>query len=222
MTSWRVLFLATLLSLAAATAAGMQEVSEPSEADAADIAAAVNGWLAETTTLSADFVQTDAKGGTARGRLYLKRPGRLRFEYSDGTPLLLVSDGEVLSFIDYGVGQVTRWPIGDTALAPLVDPDFRIDGENAMLGALPLETGARLLLVSLSDSDKPDRGNLTLAFSQSAEDGVRLLGWEVMDAEGGITRIDLENVEKNRSLAASLWQFDDPRRLPSERRRRGR
>lgn len=226
-TAYRVLMIAMLWS--AALPAAAQETLQPIEGETAiepgeqtRLYREVNEWFESVAALRSDFLQIAPDGSVSEGRLYLKRPGRLRFEYSDDTPLLLVSDGDVLSFIDYDIGQVTRWPIKETALGILVDENFSLDRSNAMISSLALEDGRRVALVSVTDSDNPERGNLTLAFEDKGEQGLALMGWEVVDGQGGVTRINLENTEKNVTLAGDLWTFKDPRSLPSERRRRSR
>ena len=67
-------------------------------ADSPDLAR-LKAHLTAVQTMTANFAQTDAKGRTDTGTLQLKRPGRVRFEYSGGD-LLLVADGKKLSFID--------------------------------------------------------------------------------------------------------------------------
>ena len=57
------------------------------------------------TTLKADFTQTDRNGQRLTGVLTLKNPGRIRFQYERGVPLLIVSDGRSLTMIDYEVRQ---------------------------------------------------------------------------------------------------------------------
>src|SRR3546814_1538988 len=62
----------------------------------------------------ADFAQTDRNGQTLTGRLTIKQPGKIRFQYQKGVPLLIVGDGKALTMIDYEVRQVQRWPIGNS------------------------------------------------------------------------------------------------------------
>ena len=61
-------------------------------------------------SMTANFVQTDARGRSAAGTLQLKRPGKVRFQYGSGD-LLLVANGKTLTFIDYQVGQKSSWPL---------------------------------------------------------------------------------------------------------------
>ena len=88
---------------------------------AADLDRAVTA-LRSVTTLVADFAQTDRNGQRLTGVLTLKNPGRIRFQYQRGVPLLIVSDGRALTLVDYEVRQVQRWPIRNSPLGALLDP----------------------------------------------------------------------------------------------------
>ena len=87
--------------------------------------ARLKGHLSAVETMTANFTQTDARGRTESGTLQMKRPGRIRFEYSGGD-VLLVANGKTLTFVDYSVGQKSSWPLGRTPLGPLLSasPDF--------------------------------------------------------------------------------------------------
>ncbi|MFQ5347901.1 MAG: outer membrane lipoprotein carrier protein LolA [Rhodothalassiaceae bacterium] len=219
--------LSLALLLSAAPAAMPADVAVAGTAAAAadsDLAAdlaRIERYLNAIRSLEADFVQQSSDGSTARGRLMLERPGRLRFEYSDGTPLLLVSDGRTLSFIDYSIGQVTRWPIDDTPLALLVRDHIDLAAAGAVINRLPAADGTRRLVVSVRDPDQPERGLLSLDFTLGPQ-GLVLRGWEIVDAQGTVTRVTLTNLRTGVTLAAGLWSFDDPRHAPEQRRRRRR
>ena len=67
---------------------------------------AAEHYLQDIETLRADFVQQAPNGGVAEGELMLRRPGLIRFDYAPPSEILLVSDGALVSFIDYEVGQL--------------------------------------------------------------------------------------------------------------------
>src|SRR4051812_15693223 len=71
--------------------------------------AQVQAHLRAVDTMVAGFSQTDKRGQTLTGTLTMKRPGRIRFEYQKGVPLLIVADGKALTMIDYQVKQVQRY-----------------------------------------------------------------------------------------------------------------
>ena len=103
-----------------------------SDRDKADIAR-VEGLFNGIRTMEARFTQVDSNGGYAEGKLMLRRPGRLRFEYSPPTPLVIIADGTWLVVYDKEnppgrplspgadadrrpgprQGEIRRWPGGD-------------------------------------------------------------------------------------------------------------
>src|SRR5690606_33814476 len=103
---------------------------------AADDAAALEGvedYLNSIETLQARFVQIGPQGQISEGDLYLRRPGRLRFEYEPPVPILIVADGTWLVLYDKELEQVQRYPVYETPLGVLVarkvdlnDPNIRI------------------------------------------------------------------------------------------------
>jgi outer membrane lipoprotein-sorting protein len=79
--------------VAMVTAAGVPAMAadapQPGNAQVAEAVAALRAIAA----LKADFVQSDLNGGSVRGTLYLKRPGKIRFQYQPGYPMTILSDG---------------------------------------------------------------------------------------------------------------------------------
>src|SRR3546814_12010978 len=55
----------------------------------------VNAYIRAVPTMIADFAQTDRNGQTLTGRLTIKQPGKIRFPYQKGVPLLIVGDGTI-------------------------------------------------------------------------------------------------------------------------------
>ena len=92
----------------------------------------VADYIRAVRSLTADFTQTDRNGHILTGKLTLKQPGKIRFQYQADVPMLIVGDGRALTMIDYEVRQVQRWPIGSSPLGALIDPSrdftFAADG----------------------------------------------------------------------------------------------
>ncbi len=86
-------------------------IGVPAVAQSSTTLASVQSHLKSTTSMTADFVQTDRNGQRLSGKLTLKRPGKIRFQYQKDVPLLIVGDGSSLTMIDYEVRQVQRWPV---------------------------------------------------------------------------------------------------------------
>ncbi len=170
----------------------------------ADVAASLKG----TTSLSADFTQAGADGRVLAGKLWLARPGKVRFQY-DSAPMLLVGDGRTLSFVDYEVKQVSQWPVRRTPLQILLaaEPDL------APVARITADSGTQVE-VAARDPKRPEFGTITLRFTRSAAapGGLALAGWTALDAQGGRSEVKLANVRYNASLAGVSFAFADPRR----------
>ena len=164
----------------------------------------VAATLAATRTMTADFVQTAPDGRQARGRMILARPGRIRFDY-DSSKLLVVADGRRLSMVDYGVGQVSQWPINATPLAALLDPAKDLGRVARIVGDTPAA-----LQVEARDPKHPAYGAITLNFSRTAT-GLALTGWTARDAQQGSTEVVLSNVRSNVAVDLERFTFRDPR-----------
>ena len=73
-------------------------------------------YLNDIKTLQARFIQESSNGGVAQGRIYLSRPGKLRFEYDPPTPILIVSSGLVVTYYDRELEQVSEVLLSATPL----------------------------------------------------------------------------------------------------------
>ncbi|MFP5454842.1 outer membrane lipoprotein carrier protein LolA [Rhizorhabdus sp.] len=182
---------------------------------AAPAVAAPSGALAEVsahlrgiTTMTADFVQTDRNGKALSGTLSLRQPGRVRFAYQKGVPLLIVGDGKALTMIDYSVRQVSRWPVGNSPLSVLIDPSKDISRFAKVVdGAAPGTT-----LVEARDPKHPEFGTITIAFARgNGPGGLKLMGWTVVDAQNGRSTVRLSNQAYGVPISDKTFKWDDPR-----------
>lgn len=198
----------TLAILAAPLSLGVVAPA-PVAAQAASPLAQVTAHLKAVDTMTANFAQTDRKGQTLTGVLTMKRPGKVRFQYQKGVPLLVVGDGKALTMIDYEVRQVSRWPIGNSPLSVLLNPDKGLDGI-----AKVVTNNDQVLLVEARDPKRPEFGTITIAFAKiaSAPSGLMLQGWTTLDAQNNRSTIKLSNQRFNVAVADSAFRWTDPRR----------
>lgn len=199
--------LALVLALAAVPAAA-QQLSDRDRADVARIEA----YLNTITSLRGRFLQVAPDGAVSEGKVWLRRPGRLRFEYDPPVPVLVVADGLFVVMHDKELGQVNRIPLGTTPLSVLLRDEIKLAGGVAVKG---VERQPGTLRVTVFDTDRPREGELTLVFSDMP---LALRQWVVTDARGLSTSVSLANVEFNLPLEGRLFVFTDP--APDERPRR--
>lgn len=166
----------------------------------------IEDTLNRIRSLKASFVQRGPQGNVDEGTIYLERPGKIRFEYSNENPILVVSNGDMLSFVDYEIKQVSRWPIDKTPLSVLVDDHINLKDQDIEIPEMIRFAG--LIKVSVLQPDQKDQGYITLIFEEST---MELKSWEVNDVQGYTTRVALINPEYNVPLDDKRFTFDDPR-----------
>ena len=181
----------------------------PAIAQATGELAAVQRHLRALTTMTADFTQTDRWGKTLTGTLTLKQPGRIRFQYQKGVPLLIVAEGGALTFIDYSVKQVQRWPIKNSPLGILLDPSRDL---SRFARVTQGQTG--MVSVEANDPAHPEYGRITLVFARNpaAPAGLMLAGWIQLDSQGNRTSIRLANQRFGTPVSDNNFAWNDPRK----------
>lgn len=170
----------------------------------------VSRHLRAISSMTADFSQTDRTGQTVGGKLMLKQPGKIRFQYQKDVPLLIVADGRALTMIDYEVNQVQRWPIRNSPLGALLDPQRDL----TKYGRVLKTTDKDILSVEVKDAKHPEYGVITLIFERkaSAPAGLEMLGWVALDSQNKRTSIRLANHRYNVPIASSAFDWVDPRK----------
>jgi outer membrane lipoprotein-sorting protein len=199
MTRYSPLFLAPVAAVLATSAPAQQSN---------DLSAVV-GHMQSVQTMSATFTQTDRTGQSLTGKLLLKRPGHVRFEYQKGVPLLIVADGKALTLVDYEVKQVQRWPIRNSPLAALLDPGKDL----SRFGKRMPTDNPNVISVQVRDPKRPEYGTMTMIFIRqaSAPGGWTLNGWVALDSKNNRTTVRLDNVRYNMPIAQSSFTWRDPR-----------
>lgn len=171
--------------------------------DRADVAR-VEEYLNGIRTLSARFMQISENGGTAEGKLYLSRPGKLRLEYDPPVPILMVASGSFLVHYDKELKAVTHLPIDSTPAGLLVRERIALSGD---VTVTKVERGPGSLRVTLVQSKDPQAGRITLVFSERP---FVLSNWQVTDAQGSMTRVALIEPRTGMPLDPALFRFTDP------------
>jgi outer membrane lipoprotein-sorting protein len=197
---------ALLCAMPAATAVPAPAIAQ---SEAADLDRAVTA-LRAISTMRADFSQTDRQGQVAQGVMTLKRGGKIRFEYGSDESLLIISNGRSLYLVDYEVNQVQRWPIRNSPLGALLDPDRDI----SRYGKLLPTGNPDVVSIEVRDPKRPEFGVMTMIFVRdaTAPGGLELNTWVALDSQNHRTTVRLRNHRYGVAVDDSAFRFRDPRR----------
>ena len=165
----------------------------------------VETYLNQLTTLKAQFSQVAPDGALSEGVFYLKRPGKMRWEYAAPTPVLIVSNGSELVFYDKQLEQVSTVPLESTLIGFLAEKPLKLSGR---VEVTHTESKNGVLRLSVIQRGKPDEGKLQMTF---AENPLELRNLTITDATGQTTQVALESAEFGLDLSPELFIFRDPR-----------
>ena len=162
------------------------------------------------------FEQTNARGVTQAGDIFLKRPGKVRFQYDPPSGLTVVSDGRNVSVWDARLRTFDRTPLGATPLAILLARQIRLDQDVEVFRVGQYDDGFYLSARSASGQARTE-GYITLVFGGSP---LALRGWTLVDGQGQATKVKILNLEPQ-PVKPELFMLADPR-SPEERGTRPR
>jgi len=196
------ILLAVLLSFSSiftVATAGAQDMAQAQPGTAE-----VERYINSIRTLKARFVQSNPNGTVVQGTFYVRRPGRMRFEYDAPSQLKIVADGYQVTMWDLANKDFGQWPIGWTAASFLVKDQLSLTGD------LQVEKSERqdgMLHLTLSQPRKPQEGKVIVRLS---ENPMTLRGWTIIDNRGNHVNVSLQDVQSGIQLADQLFKFDGP------------
>lgn len=199
------------LGTAAMVGLAAMPVAAQSSLSAEDRAALqqAQAYLQSMASVQGTFVETGAGGQRREGRFYLRRPGRMRFEYTNPAGLLVVSDGNNVMRYDPRLENFRQVPLSQTPLSTFLAREVRLDQGVRIDRVTRMPTGA--FAITARDARRPDDGQVILAFAGSP---LRLQEWTIIDAQGARTRTQLTTLSNAGNLSNSLFTLRDPTRRP--------
>lgn len=156
-------------------------------------------------SLKARFVQSNPNGSVVQGTLYVRRPGRMRFEYDAPSQLKIVADGYQVTMWDNATRDFGQWPIGWTAATFLVRDPFVLSGD---LQVEKLERVNSLIEATMSQVKRPQEGKVIVRLS---ENPLTLRGWTIIDNRGKAVTVSLTEMQTGLQLADSLFKNESGR-----------
>jgi outer membrane lipoprotein-sorting protein len=160
--------------------------------------------LSSITTLQARFEQLNPDGSISSGTLHIQRPGKMRFDYDPPSQILLIATDWRLIFWDGSIEQQNVIPISQTPLGFLLGRSAELDAAYEVIG---VSRRYGEIDVTLVLAENPDAGSATVTF---ADEPLELRRWSVLDAQGLVTRVLLEDVRIDQPVDPKLFVWRDP------------
>ncbi len=161
---------------------------------------AISKYLNGMKNAQGEFTQINDDGTISTGQIYIKRPGRMRFEYNPPEGTLVVVGQNTVVIVDTKSNSAPDvYPLGRTPLSIIL-------ARNVDLGRAKMVTGhsfdGTATTVRAQDPDNPQYGNIEMLFTGNP---VELRQWVINDGNGSSTTVILGELDTRKSLSNSLF-----------------
>lgn len=187
----------TFIAAAAATLA-----ATPALADKLSLNA-ISAYLNKIQTAETEFTQVNDDGTLSTGRLYIKRPGRMRFDYNPPEDLLVMAGGGQVGIFDgkSNLKQAERYPLQRTPLNLILEKTVNLARRNMVVGH---DFDGTATVVTAQDPEHPEYGTIQLKFTSYP---VELRQWIIRDGQGATTTVILGQLKMGTNLPSTLFNI---------------
>jgi outer membrane lipoprotein-sorting protein len=161
----------------------------------------IAGYLNGIHTMTAHFQQVANNGGVSSGRLWVSRPGRMRFEYEHPATLALLADAGYVYQWDKELKQTAKVELRSTPAWFILRDPITFGPDVVVTG---FQQGGGTIRVTVVEAARPDLGSLTMVFT---ENPLSLRQWIVVDQQGRRTTVTLSNMQTGVALDPRLFQY---------------
>lgn len=162
----------------------------------------LSAYLNSLTTVTADFTQVNANGSISTGKIFIRRPGRVRFEYAPPDRSLVMAGGSQVAIFDPKSNQPPeQYPLSRTPLSLILAENVNLGRAKMVKAHREVENTTRVLA---QDPDHPGYGSIELVFTSNP---IELRQWIITDDLGEKTTVILGDMKKGGSIPASHFDI---------------
>jgi outer membrane lipoprotein-sorting protein len=181
------LMLATMLPLDVASA------------QASATAQKIADHFSSVKTMQGEFVQFGPRGEQTGGKFYLARPGKIRFNFEDPSPMRVISDGKSVVIGNRKLKTWDIYPLSKTPLALLLSNKIDLGGKTVR----DVKEEPDLITIKLGDKSLFADSTITMMFDPKSYD---LRQWTITDQQGKDTSVMIFNVQTGVKLDEKVFE----------------
>lgn len=163
----------------------------------------ISSYLNKFTTAKGGFTQINADGTISTGTIYIKRPGRIRFEYNPPDKSVVMAGGNAVAIFDGKSNQPPeQYPLKRTPLSIVLQKNVNLAATKMVVGHT---SDGKTTTVVAQDPKHPEYGKIRMMFTSSP---VELRQWVIVNDTGGETTLILNELAKDMPLAGRLFSIE--------------
>jgi outer membrane lipoprotein-sorting protein len=163
----------------------------------------VNNYLSNMQVLSGKFVQVGPDGGRTQGDFFISKPGRVRFEYDDPSPIELIADGQSVVVRDRRLATQDIYPLSQTPLRFLLADHVDLMKDTTLTAVYADD----VFITVVVEEKNGIVGSSRLMMMFAAKD-MQLKQWTVTDPQGYDTTVAVYNLDTNRRPDPGMFKID--------------
>ena len=177
--------------------------------------AIVNTYFRDLINLSGQFVQVDPDLKQTKGKFYVQKPGKFRFDYSAPSQKIIISDGRLLAIQDLDLRNEDVYELSNTPFRILLRENVDLLNDARILDVTSNE---QQVSVTLADKNPDAIGRITIVIGLQPEP--TLLGWITADGQGQNTNVTVSDISRPEKLDSKLFKrkllFNDVTNIGSQ------
>jgi len=163
----------------------------------------VDNYLSNVQVMSGNFVQVAPDGRRSQGEFYISKPGRVRFEYDDPTPIELIADGQSVVVRDRNLATQDVYPLSQTPLRFLLAEHVDLLKDTNLVAV----NADDVFVTVVVEEKNALAGTSRLMIMFSAKD-MQLKQWTVTDPQGYDTTVAVYNIDTTKRPDPSMFKID--------------
>jgi outer membrane lipoprotein-sorting protein len=165
-----------------------------------------NAYFNAASNMVGDFVQISPDGTRSEGKIYVQRPGKLRFEYNPPATLEVVADGLSVAVHDRKTATKDVYFISQTPLKFLLKDQIDLSRDVKIIDVKSAPDSVSILV-----EDKATFGGTSQIRLIFDPDTFSLKQWQVTDPQGYETLVSLFNIDLSKKPDPRLFQLTQER-----------
>ena len=162
----------------------------------------LSGYLNKLVTAKGGFTQINSDGTISTGTIFIKRPGRIRFEYNPPERSLVMAGGSQVAIFDGKSNSgPEQYPLKRTPLSLILQKNVNLSRAKMVMAH---KSDGKTTTVVAQDPKHPEYGHIRLVFTSKP---VELRQWVVVDGSGNETTVILNELKKGMGLPAHLFSI---------------
>lgn len=151
-------------------------------------------------TMTGEFVQFSPSGRQTGGKFFIERPGKLRFNYEDPSPVRVIADGKSVVIGNRKLQTWDIYPLSKTPLKLLLSERINLEGDTVK----SVKVEPDLTTIVLGNKSIFGDSTITMMFDTKSNE---LRQWTITDAQGKATSVMIFNVRTDVKFADNVFEI---------------